>query len=175
MKTRFLTTVILLLAVCITLCGCGIFDAPLGGAEVPNRPKGQQVKIYICGAVQQEGYYSVEVGADYFDAIRLAGILPQSALPLPNTAFVNAGVKRIAVGFYEGGKSYDSVNVNGYAIVNRWSIDGLADSIVNKLADYIDEHGAIVNKQQLKLVLGTDYAANHYKLFVAESDYEEAG
>ena len=173
MKTRFLTAVILL-SVCVTLCGCSIFSAPLGQLEVPNNQGENTVRIYICGAVEREGYYEAEVGTDYFDVLRLAGILPQkSVLPVFISDYVDGTVTNLIIGYYDG-TNHDSINANSILIARRLPVKGLDENVVNKLADFIEIHGKISNKKQIESALGDDYADNYYKLYVAEIDYEEA-
>ena len=175
MRTRFLTTVILLIVVCVVLCCC-VSDAnsSLGNVEIPNQPNNHaKVRIYVCGAVEREGYYEVEVGVDYFEVFSLAGILPESALPSLSSSYVDGSITILIADFYQDGVRYSSINANNPLIAARMSVDGLSDAVVNKLADYIDKHGKIVNKQQLLEALGDDYGKNYYKLFVAQKDYEE--
>ena len=173
MRARFLTTVILLLlAVCVILCGCGIFSSPLGKAEVPNQPSGDKIRIYICGAVEHEGYYYAEVGTDYVQVLRLAGLLPESVPPILNSSYVDGSINVIIVNYYDGGTQHVSINANSVLIVNRGPVDGLSEDVVNKLADYIEAHGKIANKNQLLQALGDDYYANYYKIFISEEDYE---
>ena len=174
MRTRFITTVILLFIFCATLCGCGVFDAPRSGVEVPIQPTAAPIRIYICGAVEREGYYEVEVGTDYSDVLSLAGILPQSVFPILDSSYVDGNITSIVVNYYDGETVYDSINANSALIAARMPIDGLSESIVNKIADYIELHGKIANKEKLKLALGDDYTDNYYKFFIKENDYEEA-
>ena len=174
MRTRFFTTVILLIVVCVILCCCvGDANSSLGKVEIPNQPNHANVRIYVCGAVEREGYYEVEFGADYFEVFSLAGILPESALPSLSSSYVDGSITILIVDFYQDEKRYSSVNANNPLIAARMSVDGLTDAVVNELADYIEEHGKITNKQQLLQALGDDYSDNYYKLFVAEKDYEE--
>ena len=174
MNKRLGTTVILFLAVCVTLCSCdGVLDSPLGDVEIPPQPSVETIRIYICGAVENEGYYETVAGANYMDVLRLAGLLSQSVLPTLNSSFVDGKITKIIVNYYDGETACDSINVNNAWIAARMPVKGLSEEVVNKLADYIELNGKIANQQQLKLALGQDYADNFYKLFVAEDDYEE--
>ena len=173
MKVRLFTTVILLITVCAILCGCFIASAaPLGSVEVENQQSEPKVKIYICGAVEREGYYETTVGVAYVELLSRAGILPQSVLPKLSSSYVDGSIGIVVVG-YNDGAYHDSINANSPVIVRRMHVEGLTDEVVNKLADYIEIHGKIANKIQLKQALGNHYADNYYKLFVAEIDYEE--
>lgn len=173
MKTRFLTTVILLLVICVTLCGCVYFGAAFSDIEVPNQPKSEKIRIYIYGAVQREGYYEVEVGTDYMEVLALAGLLPQSIVPTLSSSYVDGTITVLPVGYYDGDTARSSINVNSILITSRMPVDGLSVAVVNKLADYIEIHGKITNKHQVLEALGDDYDENYYKLYVAEIDYEE--
>lgn len=173
MRTRFLATVILLIIVCFILCGCD-GSSSLGKVKVPFQPKADKVRIYVCGAVEREGYYEVEMGEDYFTVFSLAGILAESVLPTISSPYVDGSVDVLIVDFYDAGIRYSSINANNPLIAARMSVYGLSDDVVNKLADYVDEHGKITNKQQLLQALGGDYGANFYKFFVEKNDYEEA-
>ena len=172
MKMRFFTTVILLIVVCVVLCGCAFFSAPLSQAEITNRTA-NKVRIYVCGAVEREGYYEVEVGTDYAEVLRRAGALPQSVTPVLNSSYVDGNLDVIIVDYYDGQTKRVSIDANSVLICARKSVDGLSDEVVNKLADYIDAHGKIANKGQLEQALGRDYANNYYKLHIAEKDYEQ--
>ena len=174
MRTRFLTTVILLLVICVTLCGCVSFGAALSDIEVVNQPKPEKIRIYIFGAVQREGYYEVEVGTDYMEVLALAGLLPLSVPPTLSSSYVDGTITELTVGYYDGETVRFSINVNSVLIVARMPVDGLSETVVNKLAYYIEAHGKITNKDQVRQALGDDYAENHYKLYIAEIDYEKA-
>ena len=174
MKRRHLTSVILLFTVCATLCGCGnCFVAPLTRVEVPIQVKIETVRIYICGAVEREGYYNVAIGTDYVEVLRLAGLLPESVMPTLSSSYVDGETKFVIVNYCDETFHY-SINANSILIASRLPVNGLSDDVVNKLADYIDAHGKIANKLQLEQALGSDYADNYYKLFIAEEDYEKA-
>ena len=175
MKMRFLTTVILFLFLCAILCGCdAFFSSPFNGIEIDNQTGNATVRLYVYGAVANEGYVEVAVGSTYRDAIFLAGMLPESVLPSYALTIVENSLTRVAVNYYDRGVERQCVNVNGALILNRFDIEGISFEVVNKLADYIEKNGKITNKQTLEAVLGDDYLANFYKLYVAEEDYEKA-
>ena len=67
------------------------------------------------------------------------------------------------------------VNVNGPLITLRMNVENVSPQVVDKLADYIEEHGKITDKTLLKQILGEDYADNYYKFFVSMDDYEKIG
>lgn len=173
MKRRLLTTVILILSVCLLLSACDAVGT-LGDNELPNHQEVNTVVIYVCGAVEHEGYYEVEVGMDYYELLRKVGLLPVSAPPTFSSAFVDGSVTDIVVDYFDGGVRRYSINVNNPWIASRSydDVEGLTREVVDRLADYIEAHGSIANKEQLKLALLDDYDDNYYKLFIAETDYE---
>ena len=172
MKARLATTVILVLFVCVMLSGCATFAPPLGIVDVPKQPA-TTFRLYVSGAVEREGYVEVVAGSSYDTAIRLAGLLKETVLPSYAATTVNGDFTQIVLSYYDGEKVCDSINANSLLIANRLRVYGISDEIVNKLADYIDLHGKISNKQCLAEALGDDYQSNYYKFFVAEKDYEE--
>ena len=171
MKKRFVPTVIFLLVLCVTLAACNV--SLLGDVQLPNHEQ-TTFKLYVSGAVARDGYYEVEAGTSYLELFQLAGILSQTQLPLFYANLVDGSVTCFILDYNVDGVVYNSVNVNGELIRNRRQIKGLSADVVNKLADYLEQHGTIRNRQQLSVALGEDYADNYYKLHVAEDDYEEA-
>lgn len=166
--TAFLLVVLLLM-----LVGCKI-DQPLDDQQLPGNNNDNQLNIYVCGAVQNEGYISVEIGADYFAVVNKAGILPQSKMPDFGDQLVDKNRLVVVVGYIENGISYDCINVNGPLVTRRTSIKNVDDAVVDILADFIENNGEIHNRKMLKLALGDFYQDNFYKFFVHEDSYEKA-
>ncbi|MCH5153531.1 MAG: hypothetical protein J1F68_06245, partial [Clostridiales bacterium] len=75
-----------------------------------------------------------QVGTDYVDVINLAGILPQSVLPMLTSSYVDGQVTVIAVGYYDGQMQHPSINANSDLIAARFPVEGLTEEVVNKLA-----------------------------------------
>ena len=174
MKARFLTSVILLLFLCVVFCACdAFFDLPFSSLEIENQ-SGKTFRIYVYGAIENEGYVEVPSGSAYDTAIRIAGLLEQSVLPNFAATTVDGSLTQIAVEYNDGTKARESINVNGAVVLNRVPVEGISIDIINKIADYIEQHGRITNKQVLEKILGDDYSDNFYKFFVAEEDYEAA-
>lgn len=146
---------------------------PLGRVEIPIQATAT-FRIYVCGAVEQEGYVEVAAGSAYGEVIRRAGILPVSVIPSYAATTVNGSVKQVVVNYHDGQEERECINVNSALIAGRLPIDGISEEIVNKLADYLEQHGKISNRQQLAVALGDGYYHNFYKFFVAEEDYEES-
>lgn len=77
----------------------------------------------------------------------------------------------IIVGFAEGDGRYYSVNANGAFVAARMDVDGVSAEVVNALADYIEAHGKVHNRTELRAALGDYYQDNYYKFYVSEVDY----
>ena len=169
MKTRITVTVIMISIICLLLCACG--GGTLGEDELADRQP-QTVSIYVCGAVENEGYYEINLGADYNELLGMAGLLTVSVPPTFSSSFVDGSVTNVIVSYTDGKNAHNVINVNSQLITNRFEVDGLTSDVVNRLADYIEAHGKIGNRKQLGQALGDDYDDNYYKLFVAEIDYE---
>ena len=171
MKRLNVAVIFVILAICcLPLCGCDNCNNPWADKNIPDA-SAVTFCVYVCGAVRVEGYVEVETGSTYLDAIAQAGLLAQSYLP----DFVGSLVVAdsvVVVGFAQYGVNYQSVNVNGTYVKHRMPVDGVPFAVINKIADYIDKYGKVTNKEQLKIILGDDYADNYYKFFVAEGDYE---
>lgn len=171
MKGRFVLAVIFLLILCLTLSSCSV-SFPLQQVEIVNKPH-DTFLIYISGAVARDGYYEIASGASYSILFEQAGILPTTVLPLFYTGEIDGSITQILLSYFDGEKVHDSINANSPLVAARIPVDGLTDTVIDKLATYIEQHGKIHNRQQLEQALGCDYADNYYKLFIAENDYEK--
>lgn len=168
---RLAVAVIFILAICMTLAGCGI--SPYGADRAENVGE-NYFDIYVCGAVEREGYYRVKAGTSCTDVIALAGILPQSMLPAWYTDTVTVRTKELVVNYYDGEQLRYCVNANSPEIAYRMSIDGIPDEVVALIADYTEAHGTICNKAQLSTALGEWAEEYCYRFYVAAEDYEAA-
>lgn len=131
------------------------------------------ITVYVCGAVAREGYYTVEAGTDWMTLFSMAGLLPQSMLPLYYTDVVDASVPFVTVDYFDGTKRCSCVNVNSPLIVARLPVEGLPAETVGLLADWIELNGIFRNKQQVLDALGDCAEECGYKLYVAKEDYAE--
>ena len=176
MKKSFGFALILILVLCLELCACDATNLFPWGDKVLNDNDGttKTYKIYVCGAVENEGYYEVKEGGTYFDAIKQAGLLNQSSLPSNHSSLVTDEPLPVVVHYKENDVTHYCINVNHQFFLLRQPIDGISMEVVNKIADYLEAHGTIRNKKVLHAVLGDeDFSNYHYKLYVAETDYEE--
>lgn len=162
---------VLILVLCASFCGCR-YLSPLGDVSI-NAQGDKPVRVYVCGAVLNEGYVQVDPGSDYYHAIAAAGVTKYTYLPLDCYSVIDAFVTHIIVDYYADGAVRSCVDVNGALITYRMDIDGISSAVVDKIADHIEKNGKITDKSVLAAVLGDDYADNYYKFYVAESDYEE--
>ena len=132
-------------------------------------------KIYVCGAVEKEGYYEVTTGATYLEAVLEAGLTECSYLTDSANKVVNESQSTIIVQYIEDDKVRDCYDVNWEYFTARLPMEGLSAAVVDKIANYLETHDKIANKAVLLEILGVeDYANYHYKLYVAEAYYEEA-
>ena len=151
---------------------------PWGDKNVVNNDGNptKTYEIYVCGAVKNEGYCEVAEGGTYFDAIVKAGRLECSWLSPSIYLVVDERQLSIVVPYIENGEPHESYDANSifFSLRDVNYFDGLSEAVVNKIADYLETHGKIVNKNVLYEVLGNeDYTNYHYKLYIAEADYEE--
>lgn len=162
-----------LLVVVLSLsCGCRDGVSPSGDKQLPDKQT-KTISLYICGAVEHPGFYDVPEGTDVQTAVlEYARICDNGVLPADGLRFASDG-DVIAVNFVVDKKSYSAVNVNGMYVTARLGAEGVADEVVNRLADYIEQHGAIRNYAELTEALGNFYKDNYYKFFVSKEDYRE--
>ena len=170
---RLFALLLILLTLSVMFCGCDASTIfPLSNKQIDDKTT-QNFRVYVCGAVRNEGYYEVNCGSDYYSAIVLAGIVNQSVLPDNISAIVTSETAQIVVNYVENGVTHYCINVNSLLIAERYPIDGISPAVVNKIADYVEVFGKITNKQALATALGSDYEDNFFKFFVAVENYEE--
>ena len=157
---------------CICFCGCSDFEPfkPVSSQPTPAKT----YRVYVCGAVANEGYYEVPEGTDYGAVVEMAGLLPQTYFVQNPQTLVTENLV-LPLQWYDGATERSCVNVNGGYVEMRREIDGISQEVINKIADYIEENGKITDKTLLKEILGDDYADNFYKFFVRADDYEKVG
>lgn len=129
--------------------------------------------LYVSGAVERDGFYQAEAGVSYDEIFQKAGLLPQSVLPVYSAA-VDGSISAIVIDYYDEGKVCSCINANSEIVALRFPVDGVSQQAVERIADYLEQHGKIHNKFQLKIALGDLYDECGYKFFVAMEDYEAA-
>ena len=161
---------ILLIAASLVLAGCGGDFPPYAPQTVTSAAPAPTCTLYICGAVRHEGYISVQIGCSYEEAVRLAGLLPQSMPPQGYNGTVDGSVRQITVNYSLDGRLCYCVNANSPRLLSDAPIEGLLPQEQALVAQYLRQHGAIHNKVQLADALGELYDSCFYKFFVAEAD-----
>lgn len=169
--------IIIVAIVALTFCGCSntaqqFVLSPLKDVEIDDNSE-RYFLLYVCGAVQNEGYYTVKEGTTYAQVVHLAGVLPQTVLPDYSMHFVDGKTTVVSVGYRDNGTNCSCINVNGSAVKYRRNVNGISSEVINLLADYLDIHGKITDKKQLQQILGSLYQDNYFKFFVEVDDYEE--
>lgn len=164
------SVLIILLIALVALCGCSM---PLKPVQTPSNTidKTSKYTVYVSGAVVNDGYITVDAGSDYYSLLDKAGLLDCSAMIEYSSSTVNGNITEIIVNYKQGNRTFYSVNVNGTAVVYKLSVENVSASVVNKLANYIEFHGFINNRDELYDALGDDYADNYYKFFIDIQDY----
>lgn len=171
-------TILLLVAICLSVCSCNVNNLfyerlmPLADDELPDR-QSHIYKIYVYGAVADEGYYYAVEGATYSSLVISAGLLDYSLLPGDEFAYVDGKVSQLPVCYYCDGVKCYPVNVNGAIITYRLHRDEIPDYIIDLIATYIETNGKITDKTQLKEILGDYYDDYYYRFYVDRSDYEK--
>ncbi len=160
----------LILLLCL-LSGCTL-NLPFSPQESFAKPV-RIFRVYVCGAVENEGYVEVCEGADYASLITLAGIIPQTVFPKDSLLLVKETSTILNVCYFDGTKVCYCVNLNGGYITLR-DVANVDKAVVDKIADYLELHGKITNRNVLRSILSeSEYNENYFKFFVSESDYEE--
>lgn len=163
---------VLILILCFIFCGCSGNVSPFKEQETDVKTP-RKFKVYVCGAVEHEGYVEVEEGTDYAATIALAGLIPQTVYPRNPQLLIKENGEVLTLQYYDGSACRDCVNLNGGYIKYRLAVDGIDDDIINRIADYYDLYGKITDREILKEILGEDYQDNYYKFFVSVQDYEK--
>lgn len=162
-------TVTICLLVCVLLAGCSTLS-PFADIVVSAEPE-DTVTVYVSGAVEKTGYYTIAVGETYFFAIEQAGLLPFGYI-VDGEKIVRQNQLWIYVGYYLDGGYYDSINVNGVLVTQHLPVANVSDEVVLLLKNYVETNGKIRNNADMKLALGEYYEDNFYKFYVDEVDYE---
>ena len=166
MKNRL---ILLLLALSFVFCGCNLSPEQ---DKTHTDSSSKTFRVYVCGAVENEGYVTVAEGADVNSAIAIARLAERGLLPTYGSQLDVADCVVIVSFSDKAGKVCYPVNCNGIAVANKLPCQGVEQNAVDAVADYVAAHGTIRNKTQLKQALGELYSSNYFKFYVAEADYE---
>ncbi len=172
MKRIGILSFVAVLVVACLLVGCRDDVTPMGDKDLPDNQT-KYVSVYICGAVQNSGFFKIPEGTDVQTAVlEYARILDNGVLPAYSLEFVHDG-DVIIVDYVVGKTRYSVTNVNGMYVVSRLGVDNVETDVINMLADYISANGKIRNNADLRSALGDKYNENFYKFYVSEDDYRE--
>lgn len=182
MTKRLTATIVLIFSVTLLLCGC--LSQPFAEVTLNSNPSDTQTvekgnvqpsiptrKLYVSGAVLNDGYIDAPNLCDYKTVLEIVGITDYTVIPNGYFALVSVDTDSVIFEFLNDGVQYCSVNVNGLLVSLRMEADGVDYAIINKLADYIEANGKITNRSALKSALGEDYADNYYKFYIDVEDY----
>lgn len=167
MKRSFAIIAMFAMALSFTLCCCDASLAP----KTFTMKDDVTYNVYVCGAVSNEGYCAVNAGATYNNAITQVGIVEQTVFPSFGELFIDSDTV-ILVDYFENGKQYSPVNVNGEFVMRKYPIENISYDVIVDIADYIAANGLITDKKILKDILGDRYEGVHYKFFVDKENYE---
>lgn len=165
--TRCFAVIFMLAFTCCLTCCCA---SPLSEREI-NASQNVFFDLYVCGAVENEGFYRVKEGTSYYEIICSAGVLPETYMPDNASSVADRSVSQLIVNYFEHGKVGYAVNVNGI-LPNGEDVYGIPNEITNSVSSYVYAHGKIKNKNVLKRVLGEKYSDFGYKFYVSVEDYE---
>ncbi len=161
---------ILVMACCLLFCACNLpFEDVTSPDILPEK-----YTVYVCGAVENEGFFVVEEGADIQALLLLAKPVSEAVYDGNPLLIVTAQTKQLVVNYESDGTTCYAVNVNGGYVTAERPIANVSTQVVSKIAAYIRENGKITNKNQLKDILDEqEYLENYYKFYVSVDDYEE--
>lgn len=177
MTKRLAATLLILFAAIVALCGCvpqpfveQVISTNADRSDIV-KPTEPTRKLYVSGAVQNDGYIYVPQVCDYKTALQIVGLVEHSVVSQDVAMLIPAYSDVLIVNYRFNGEIRSSVNVNGVFVTSRLSIDGIEDEVIARLADYIEINGVISNRNQLKLALGDRYDENYYKFYIDVNDY----
>ena len=152
-----------------------MYDAPFHPPVLPSKPDTDtnHFRVYVCGAVENEGYVEVAEGADFSALAEMAGMLSQTYFSQNPQTLVTETTKVLSLDWFDGKTVHSCINVNGGYVTMRYPVDGVDPAVINKIADYLEQNGKITDRSLLREILGDDYADNFYKFFVSVDDYEK--
>lgn len=165
---KLVATLLILCSVLFAACNFPFEDVTSPDIEP------EKYTVYVFGAVENEGFFVVEEGADIQSVLLLAKPVSDAVYAGNPLIVVTEQTKQIAVNYALNGKTYNVVNVNGYYVTAQKEIANVSSDVVRKIAEYIEQNGNIKNKNQLKDILDEqEYLENYYKFYVSVDDYEE--
>jgi len=166
------TLLILLVGIFLGLLGAGVLEL------ISAKPRGQPVllqppptasplRVYITGAVQEPGVYTLPSNSIIQDAIDTAGgTLPEASLLSINLAAPVLDGQQIYITSAEGPSSSPSssissvttpsnkINVNTVQATELESLPGIGPSLAGKIVEYRQQNGPFMSIEELLNVPG---------------------
>lgn len=132
-----------------------------------SQEQNEKICVYVCGAVNNAGVYSLEPGARVADAINMAGGVYDTAVltELNLAEHVCDGQKiyipDIGEDTYESKNTpHDSrVNINTADKSELMSLPGIGEAKANQIIEYREQHGAFQNIEDIMNISGIKEAA----------------
>lgn len=124
------------------------------------------IKIHVVGEVQTPGMYEVDIGSRIDDLIRKAGGCTENAdLNKINLAYeVSDGEKIYIPSIFDEENEYNvssdnetvnnKININKASVEELQTINGIGESLANKIVNYRKENGRFSSIEDLKNVSG---------------------
>ena len=124
------------------------------------------IKVHIAGEVLNEGIYEIEVGSRMDDVIKIAGGTKENAnLSNINLAYeLSDGEKIYIPSIFDDENEYNlssgyinassKVNINKANAEELQKINGIGESLANKIISYRNENGKFSSIEDLKNVSG---------------------
>lgn len=163
---------ILLIVCCFLFSACKLapFEEQISDAKLQKT-----FRVYVCGAVKNEGYVEVSEGADYVALVLAAGVVEQTRYPEKPLTLVTENTVQLTVCYCLNGKIFCCENLNGVRVSSRMEVENVSPHVIDKIADFLQSGEKITDKNQLREILGEkDFSENHYKFFVSVEDYEKS-
>ncbi|MEG2014431.1 MAG: hypothetical protein RR086_01750 [Clostridia bacterium] len=165
------TVIFTLTASCAVGGSGGFFNVETGKRFTFTVKQEEKRFVYICGAVEKEGYYSFVEGKTYIDVISMAKAQEDYFHENWYDEEIDYNiVEQIIVNFTIDGHIAYVVNVNNSIAVAN--CDYLTVAQKTQISQYIDKHGVITNLSQLSDTL-VDYHTARGRLYVDKDEYEE--
>jgi len=105
-------------------------------------------RVYICGAVENSGFYTFELGDTYGDLLSNAGLLDNSIIKNPNK-ILTSETTEIICHFIEDGQEVYPININSKLFSDIYRNANIEDNIARKIINYLNSVDQIYSKQQL--------------------------
>lgn len=160
--------VCMLITMCIGIAGCNRKEKEvisLDTLEVQEDGEGLQddgkdICVYVCGAVEQEGVYSLPAGSRIYEAIEMAGGFREDAATAEvNQAEVLQDEARVYVPTFaevlsDEGETDGKVNLNKATKEELMTLPGVGASRAESIIQYRNENGGFKNIEDIMLISG---------------------